>query len=325
LLAASDFYGVVVIGYVLVRLATGYQLWQIMVVGYILHWLLLPGLVLLPLMIWKRRWKRGALSGASVATFLALYGELFLPSFSAPTSCAATDADCPSHLVVMTFNLAYGESDDDRMIAALRASGADIIGLQEFSLADATIIKDDLSDLYPYQIHQGDLRSGIGLISRYPITGHEFLQPPSHVFPFVEADVDVHDRAIRVIVAHPPPPGRSVDSGAIVSRTILDTPLLIDLMTQGGPALLLADLNVPDQTEEYKLLRQAGLIDSWREEGWGFGATFPAVPFWILPPFPLWRIDYIWHTPHFRAQRVWLGPTTGSDHLSVLAELVSAK
>jgi vancomycin resistance protein VanJ len=227
--------------------------------------------------------------------------------------------------VVMTFNMNFGNGDDDKVIAALRDSGADIIGLQEFSLADAKLVKDQLSDLYPYQIQQGDGIPGIGMISRYPITRHEFIKPPSQIFPFVDSELDVNGQRVHVIVAHPPPPGRAEDTGEIISRTIFDAPLLIDLMTEGGPALMLADLNIPDQSQEYTLLQGAGLLDSWREEGWGFGTTFPAAQYGPIPPIPLWRIDYIWHTTDFKVLAVRLGPFTGSDHLPVVAELVLEK
>jgi endonuclease/exonuclease/phosphatase (EEP) superfamily protein YafD len=33
------------------------------------------------------------------------------------------------------------------------------------------------------------------------------------------------------------------------------------------------------------------------------------------------RIDHILYTDHFVAQRAWVGPNAGSDHLPVLAEL----
>jgi hypothetical protein len=33
-------------------------------------------------------------------------------------------------------------------------------------------------------------------------------------------------------------------------------------------------------------------------------------------------VDYVWHTAHFRATDSWIGPSAGSDHLPVLAELV---
>jgi endonuclease/exonuclease/phosphatase (EEP) superfamily protein YafD len=324
-LAASDIYGIIIIGYMLIWLATGFRLWQITVMAYVLHWLLLPGFVLLPLMLWKKRRIRAALAGAIILVFVILYGELFLPSFSPPIRCAATNTECSSPVVVMSFNLAAGQSDDDRMIEALRASGADIIGLEEFGRADAQQIKEHLSDQYPYQIQQGDLIPGIGLISRYPITEVEFLKPPSQVFLLAKAVIDIDGQAITVIVAHPPPPGLRVDDGSVESRTIVDVPFLIDLIDAGGTALLLADLNVVDQSQEHILLQQAGLVDSWREAGWGFGLTFPAAQYKFLPPLPLWRIDYIWHTSHFAAQRAWIGPSTGSDHLPVLAELILKK
>ena len=63
-----------------------------------------------------------------------------------------------------------------------------------------------------------------------------------------------------------------------------------------------------------------GLIDSFREAGFGLGLTYP-LRFGSseLPPFL--RIDYVWHTRELRAVDAHVMPDTGSDHLPVWVEL----
>lgn len=322
-LATLDIYAGIAALLLLLRVVTGYRLWPLVVTNYLLHLILLPCFVILLVMVWRKRWPRAALAGVGALGFIILYGGLFLPRLSSRPACASGQADCSRHMTVMTFNLAAGDSDDDSLVAALENSGAEIIGLQEMGAADAALIRERLSDEYPYQVQHGDGIPGIGLISRHPITHYEIITPPTVDFPFILAVLDVDGQPLTVLVAHPPPPGIALPDRRFASRTIFDVPLIIDLTTGGGPALVLADLNIPDQSEEYELLRAAGLNDSWREAGWGFGLTFPAAVYrGILPPIPLWRIDYILHTDDFYALRAWRGPITGSDHRPVLAELV---
>ena len=72
-------------------------------------------------------------------------------------------------------------------------------------------------------------------------------------------------------VAHPPPPvfyqGRYYFhpyAGAEIAS-------LVQMATAGGPAILMGDLNLTDQNDNYALLSEAGLTDAFRAVGWGFG------------------------------------------------------
>ena len=78
-----------------------------------------------------------------------------------------------------------------------------------------------------------------------------------------------------------------------------------------------------DQTSIYSTL--AGQMgDSFREAGFGLGATWPAFQVVgmnaVLPA--LIRIDYIWHSREFQAVNAEVGPYLGSDHLPVEATLI---
>ena len=59
------------------------------------------------------------------------------------------------------------------------------------------------------------------------------------------------------------------------------------------------------------------MIDSFSEVGWGVGHTFypPQLP------FPIQRIDYVWHSEDFRATQAYVGEDGGSDHLPIVAKL----
>jgi endonuclease/exonuclease/phosphatase (EEP) superfamily protein YafD len=85
----------------------------------------------------------------------------------------------------------------------------------------------------------------------------------------------------------------------------------------------MGDFNITDMSQVYRVLTGAGLKDTFREVGWGFGLTWPGR---IQPPnewfTPLVRLDYIWHTDEFHAESSWVGSHTASDHLPLIADFV---
>jgi len=83
-----------------------------------------------------------------------------------------------------------------------------------------------------------------------------------------------------------------------------------------GPVLLMCDCNLTDTSEAYAGLN-ALLGDSFREAGWGLGHTSQPSG----APFPLQRIDYVWHSPDFRAVQAAVGQAGASDHRPIIAHL----
>ena len=94
--------------------------------------------------------------------------------------------------------------------------------------------------------------------------------------------------------------------------------------------MLLTDFNRLSWHAAYRQLSSAGLIDAYAVSGPGMGLTLPTrlahpasrnTPLGRMPLPPLLRVDYVWHTRHFRATSSWVGHNAGSDHLPVLARL----
>jgi vancomycin resistance protein VanJ len=211
----------------------------------------------------------------------------------------------------------------------LRASGADIIGVQELADAQAVAIADLLSDDYPFQaLHPGGI-PGKGIISRFPLRETELLDlHPGR--PDLQAVVTAPCGAVTVIVAHPPPPriGRNRMLHSLLTNEQIAR--ITAVATRGHPAVLLTDFNRVGWQAAYRQLRGAGLIDAFGAAGRGMGFTLPTRvshlayrghPLGDLPLPPLLRVDYVWHTAHFRTLASWIGGNAGSDHLPVLAEL----
>ena len=233
-------------------------------------------------------------------------------------------------LTVMTYNVGAGLADPRRLVEILRQSGADIIGVQELAPDQGAAIAALLCDDYPHQVLHPAGIPGKGLISRFPVRETELLElHPGR--PDLQAVVAAPGGDLTVIVAHPPPPriGRNrIRQTALTDRQIS---AIAAVATRGQPTVLLTDCNRVGWQAAYRQLRQSGLIDAFGTAGRGTGFTLPTRlshlayrghPLGQMPLPPMLRVDYVWHTMHFRALASWIGGNVGSDHLPVLAELV---
>jgi endonuclease/exonuclease/phosphatase (EEP) superfamily protein YafD len=232
-------------------------------------------------------------------------------------------------LTVMTYNVGAGLAHPLRLVEMLRASNADIIGLQELAPEQGAAIAERLRGEYPHQVLHPTGIPGKGIISRFALheTGLLDLHPGR---PDLQAVVDAPDGDLTVIVAHPPPPrfGRNRVRQSLLTNEQITS--IAAAATGGSPAVLLTDFNRVGWQAAYRQLRASGLIDAFGTAGRGMGFTLPTRvshlayrghPLGDLPLPPLLRVDYVWHTAHFRATDSWIGHHAGSDHLPVLAEL----
>lgn len=222
----------------------------------------------------------------------------------------------------MTHNLGAGLAEPARLVAALRASGADLIGLQELAPAQATDLARQLAEIYPFRLLYPLGIPGKGLLSRFPLRDEALLEEiPGR--PDLRATVETEGGPVTIVVAHPPPPrlGRRWAENAAAARQLAR---VAAVAMAGGPAIVLADLNRVSWQAAYRDLVRVGLIDAFGSAGQGRGATHPTrLPagrrHLVLPPFL--RLDTVWHTRHFRTLAAWTGEAAGSDHRPVLARL----
>ena len=233
-------------------------------------------------------------------------------------------------LTVMTYNVGAGLADPERLVEILRRSGADIIGVQELAPDQGAAIAALLGDDYPYQVLHPTGIPGKGLISRFPLRQTELLElHPGR--PDLQVIVAAPDGDLTVIVAHPPPPriGRHRIRHAVLADQQISS--ITAVATGGNPTVLLTDFNRVGWQAAYRQLRQSGLIDAFGTAGRGTGFTLPTRLSHLayrghrlgdLPLPPMLRVDYVWHTTHFRTVDSWIGGNAGSDHLPVLAKLV---
>jgi endonuclease/exonuclease/phosphatase (EEP) superfamily protein YafD len=264
------------------------------------------------------------LSALGALLWAAFFGRFFLPRFD--TAHAEALAEAPA-LRVMTTNVLGFNTQVEGLVAALRASQADLIAIQELSPLHAAALQRDLLSEYPYQVL--DPREGVsgsGVISRYPLapTG-ETLPGPWLGTPHV-LRVNVPGGPVTLIRFH-------AHSGIyrVAQREQAAEVLAAYALSHPGPLLVAGDLNATGLSTAHRILTRR-LRDAWEERGHGLGHTFPGaaspgssrprvlgflVPKWLI------RIDYVFYSDHFTAQSALLGPWDGtSDHRPVVANLV---
>ncbi|MEW6278696.1 MAG: endonuclease/exonuclease/phosphatase family protein [Candidatus Eremiobacterota bacterium] len=227
----------------------------------------------------------------------------------------------PGSLRVMTWNIHAGLAGPERIGAFLAASGCDLILLQE-ARRPARGGPDPVPALRAALPCHDIARSGeLVILSRFPIRAVGELPPVAEYRPGLMASLEVHGRTVQVIDLHyvTGDPGKVLGPGASrrqrLMRTVQvraeQTDLLVQLLGE-GPTLLAGDFNCPPRSYTHREL-SSRLRDAFSEAGLGFGLSYPART-------PLWRIDHLFWSRHFRVRSCRVVDTGLSDHRAVIAE-----
>jgi vancomycin resistance protein VanJ len=260
--------------------------------------------------------------------FVVLYGDRFLPS-----TASASNEGRGTAFTVMTYNLTRGEPGAGEILFIVESEDADVVGVQELSLEVADAV-GRLSDRYPYQaLHPtGDGYSGCGVLSRFPISEDEAFALVDGMHLSQRLVLDVGGERVRFFNVHLQPPqmlGGRLAGTRLFVPTSYDTTIqdreLVNLLEEvdraEGSVAVVGDFNMTEGSAGYSELRRR-LVDAYREAGWGFGHTFPDREARSIPtPFPLLRIDYVFHSADLVTQRANVGDRGGPDHRFLTAEL----
>jgi len=318
--------------YFALRWLGGGDLWFVDALGYVLPWLFAPLAALLPAVLVRHfHWRSGdtsptsgrglrllmALVAVPTALFLLTYGHLYLPRW--PVRAAGPT------FTVMTYNLLYRNSDAYGVSTSIKAHDPDFFGLLELEPSMAQALKSRLADRYPYR----RVEPGCGFFSRYPILHYKAFQLSKGRGSWAQQcilDIDgyqvnllsVHLRSPPLRGFHPFDLPLGIPTGfANQGRDADMHDLLVHLEEVDGPLIIIGDFNLTDQQSLYTSLTRH-LRDAHRESGWGMGFTFTPFPRLGLP---MWRIDYVFHSPDLVPLSTTVGDYGGSDHRPMIARL----
>ena len=318
-------YLVVVITVVILIYCAGDRWWLATLLLFGPRWLCaLPLALLVPAAL---RWRRGVLLPLAVAAILVVWPLMgFCVSWH-----AGSQAD-GSRLRVLTCNLKGRCRGNAAFQTLLRQTTPDIVALQGcWKLVDIE---------WPAGWHL--LQSGEILVaSRYPLSDPEAVDAaerrhaPAPRLRLLDCLVDLPDGKCHFVALHLPSPHSGIaemlDRSTVIDPSRHET---IDEETErrqhaselasdwassfSDPLILAGDFNMPVESSLYRTLWDR-FFNAFSCAGFGFGYTeWPTIR---GPRFGI-RIDHILTSAHWRAERCWVGPYVGSDHLPVIADLV---
>jgi len=256
----------------------------------------------------------------SVATLLLL--AFLLPS--------------PAHgqfIRVATYNLNWGNRRGDQVIDAITTANADILCLQETTAQSEQFLKKHLADRYPEFRSAG--HNGQYAAERFVIASRTGLrdlafQPPGRgLFGFYTAILRIGNSDVRLVNIHLAPfqirrGGGFRDAFEALSTTedvhAAEIEAVVKIVNADQPTILLGDFISVSTFKAPQRLVQLGFVDSFAS----VTADADTHPPWSWPtrPLPLsLRIDYIFHTRHFRTTKSEIIRRDGSDHYLLVSEL----
>lgn len=215
----------------------------------------------------------------------------------------------------------------------MRREEADVVCLQEFVPSRENPVDSIVSvfgSFLPYHVTEGSM----AIFSRYPIHDREYLLFPDSGNSYLQADVEVGGRRVRIVSVHLQTSGISM----MQTRYLKDygegmpVDVMFDLLENNGrmrarqarairevidrssmPVVLAGDFNDLPSSYTYRTLSE-GLIDGFRSNGSGYGGTY-------LYFKGLLRIDYIFYNDYFEGTGYRILREKVSDHKPVVAKL----
>lgn len=212
---------------------------------------------------------------------------------------------CEPNFTVVTLNALSGSTDVARTLKLLNDVDADVVVVtelgSELSLA--------LQQKWRYFIAKPNKHtSGMGIFSRHPMA--QTNAERGAWFDQLTGVVSVHNKQVRVLGVHPPPPlmptSAQLRNGELAQ--------IAKRMQQfGAPAILAGDLNVTRQSPYFDQLLDIGLVDT--RVGQGVGGTWPAKSIFRI------GIDHVMHTGDIQTCSSEVGRSVGSDHRPFIAKM----
>lgn len=247
--------------------------------------------------------------------------------WSFPAASGTPDANGAAAAIdVATWNVEAGVAAGPAVVAMLDLHPVDVVAIEELSPHVARAIETDrgLRSRYPHMaLEPTEGVSGIGILSRFPISRPSLQSPPIRL----EVTLDLDGSPLVVIAAHPFHAAietiRGIPVGLSTAERNGDLELLhdrvVELETGGADVIMLGDFNTAPTEPAFPRLT-SGLHDAHADVGIGPGWTWrPA----ILEPLGIGvlRIDLILSTRDVPPRRVEVDCPPIGDHCLVESTL----
>ncbi|MSR57746.1 MAG: hypothetical protein EXS05_08740 [Planctomycetaceae bacterium] len=264
-------------------------------------WGLLVGTALL---FYFRRWYLAAVGAGLLALHVVVLSPLYLPTEARPAGSA--------RLRVLSLNVLVSNTDYARTVDFVREADPDIAVFLEVTPPWGRELTA-LDDGWPYSFTHADAGFfGVAIYSRLPLDERR-LEQLSQACPAIVARVTLGGQPVTIFGVHPNRP--MLGAGAVMRDRQLK--VLADLVdAEPGAKIVVGDMNVTSWSPGFTdFLARSGLRDS--RLGLGIQPSWPS----MFPALLRIPIDHCLVSPEVEVVARRVGPSLGSDHLPVIADL----
>ena len=243
--------------------------------------------------------------------------------YSVPRKIVETSAE--NSFTMMSFNVKYDAPCSDKLIDIVRSHNPDIIALQEFDARHVVALGGRLAQMGYFSVVDtampADGAFAYAVYSRFPLKNHVLLHTDGPYWktqwPLQACEFLFEGEWIMVVNLHVIPPHNPFKGlfPYAPQQKLIPAQLqeIVDFAGNGErPALIAGDFN---QTPSSKFLHvlDDNFTGSWSESGSGFGFTW-------LNPRPVFKIDFLYHSPHFQSISSQVIENDFSDHRGLLVK-----
>lgn len=235
-----------------------------------------------------------------------------------------------SNVRVVSYNILAGDRGLDGLVETMKATRADLIGLQEVDKGvrrsrkvDQPVALGKALGMRPAFAPHFDFQGGeygVALLSRWPIVKSERVKVEGSRLSLLDAIVKAPFGELRVVVVHFSTAFAAKTDEEVAEKTrqrkLEAEAALALIVDEKRPALIIGDMNNVEGSDTYQVFSGA-LQDSCKLKG-GAPNTFSS-------DHPIRRIDYVWASSAFDVKSCETPQSVASDHLPLLVELSPRK
>lgn len=224
-------------------------------------------------------------------------------------SAQATTGD-PTTFRLLSFNVWFRNPDMQRVADYIEKSRADAVVLLELTPSQAETLKP-LLPTYPHY-HIEPARMGAAVFTKWPVISAEAVPLAKSGAIAARMTIDWRGSPVNVLGVHlnwPLGPRNSKFRNEELGKLVEFS------KARQGPLIVAGDFNLTPWSEYFRdALEQSGLHDA--AIGFGLARSWPSQ----FAPVGI-RIDHCWLSPQWRSVSAEIGPSLGSDHLPLIADL----
>lgn len=219
----------------------------------------------------------------------------------------------PVRVRIVALNVFYANGDYKRVGDFLRRERPDAVVLsemnQDWRRALSPVEKD-----YPHRYQTlGPSGRGVTFWSRHPLKDAGVLPIGVRAEPAIQATLQLQGRELRVFSVHTTWP---LAPASARRRNLQLTRLAEQAHAVTLPLVVMGDMNISSFSPHFERLLADGRLRS-AAEGFGWQPTWPT----FMPPAGI-QIDHALVNSRVAVEHFSRGPSLGSDHLPIVADLV---